>query len=182
MKYLPFILIIVIVAITGCATSTQSSTNGDTKLTETFSSTDPSAPASYAEKYCLEVVSFNVVKRESQGKYQGVDIYSPSVTVIGTIKSNCNYPVEGSVQLFAYDKNNNMIPGLFPKGVQDSQPIHIKPGQTKTISTTFDMRRVPDNPRDPDMSSTANFNIVAFVTRIVSAREVAQQSMYGMDW
>ena len=73
-----------------------------------------------------------------------------------------------------------MIPGLFQKGIQDSQPIHIKPGQTKTVSTTFDMRRVQDNPRDPDISTTVNFNVTAFVTRIVSAREVAQESMLGM--
>ena len=182
MKYLFLILIIIFVISTGCTTSSPSSPNNEIPLTETYSSLDPSSPASYAEKYCLDVVSINIVERKSQGTYQGVDVYNPLVTIIGTIKSNCNYPVEGSVQLFAYDKNNKMIPGLFQNGVQDSQPIRIKPGQTKTVSTTFDMRRVPDNPRDPDISTTANFKVTAFVKRIVSAREVAQESMMGLDW
>jgi len=39
------------------------------------------------------------------------------------------------------------------------------------------MRRVPDNPRDPDPNRIANFEVKSYVMRIVSAREEAENPM-----
>jgi len=170
-----FAFVLGVVIASGCTSDDKNFVSGSSQTpTETFLATsDPSLPASSAEKYCLDITKMDVVKHRQPDAYGGVEQYNPMVTITGTIKSNCNYPVEGVIQLFAYDKNNKMITGLFQNGVQDAQPVLIKPGETKSYSTTFDMRRVPDNPRDPDPSISANFKVTAFVKRIVSAREAA---------
>lgn len=177
MKAIIIFLLVIGFVISGGCTSNNNNFVGISSQTptETFlASSDPSAPASTAEKYCLDVTTMDVVKHRQSDAYGGVERYSPMVTISGTIKSNCNYPVQGVVQLFAYDKNNNMIQGLFQNGVQDAQPVLIKPGETKSYATTFDMRRVPDNPRDPDPSISASFKVTAFVKTIVSAREASE--------
>ena len=187
MKYLLFALLLVAALITaGCVsgnqnnviTSTQTTiTTGQRYVTEvtpseTFSSLDPSAPQSYAEKYCLDVVKMEVSKPIIQGSNNGINYYYPLLTITATVKSNCQFPVEGAVQLFAYDKNKNMIQGgFYNNGVQDTKGINLKPGQTKSVSTTFDIRHIPDNPRDTDPNWYASFNVTAFVTHIVSARD-----------
>lgn len=154
-----FIILIAFLVTAGCLNG-----NSETVITSPQSPnsvlSDPSAPASDAEKYCLDV---------SEGKTSQENNVLAVVT--GTIKSNCNYPVEGKVQLFAYDKNGDPIPGFSQTYVQDSQQVLIKPGQTKSYSLTFDMRRVPDNPRNTDPSLYASFKVGAYVTRIVSARD-----------
>jgi len=118
----------------------------------------------------LDVVSTNV---GSIQYYPGGKSYNPIITISGSIRSNCNYPVQGSVQLWAYDENNNLIKSAWPSGVQDAQTIYIKPGETKSYSTSFDIRSIPDNPRDTNPNPTATFKVTAFVTRIVSAHEAA---------
>ena len=174
MKNLLIVLLLVTFPIiAGCVSDNQGNLPSHAPIGENFASSDPSAPASFAEKYCLDVTQTDVIQQPPKITYDGSKMYYPLVTITATVKSNCQYPVEGVVQLFAYDKNNKMIPGLFANGVQDGQPLQIKPGQTKTVSTTFDMRRVPDNPRDTDPNSYASFNVTAFVRHIVSARDVA---------
>ncbi|MGP8013710.1 MAG: hypothetical protein ACLPP9_04865 [Smithella sp.] len=164
------ILLTMIALITAGCTTTQSSSTSTASASETFSSSDPSAPASYAEKYCLDVVSTNVgkIQYSPSGK-----AYYPIISISAAIKSNCNYPVQGTVQLWAYDENNNLIKSAWPSGVQDAQAIYIKPGETKSFSSSFDIRSIPDNPRDSNPNPTATFKVTAFVTRIVSAREAA---------
>lgn len=176
MKNLLIVLLLVtILIIAGCVSDNQNLSNSPSQASigENFATSDPSAPASFAEKYCLDVTQTDVIQQPPKITYDGSKMYYPLVTIVATVKSNCQYPVEGVVQLFAYDKNHKMIPELFANGVQDGQPLNIKPGQTKTVSTTFDMRRVPDNPRDTDPTSYASFNVTTFVTHIVSARNAA---------
>ena len=163
MKYLPlFLILVIILTITGCITENPNTAPLQNSVEKITGINDPSAPASSAEKYCLDVKQMNAIEPHPP---------RPEATITGTIKSNCNYPVEGLMQLFAYDKNNQQIQGFNEIGVQDARQVFIKPGETQSYTMTFDMRRVPDNPRDPDPSISASFKVNAYVTRIVSARE-----------
>jgi hypothetical protein len=141
--------------------------------TQTSIISNPSAPQSYNEKYCLNATITDISKPQF---FPGGKSYSPTIFISGTVKSNCNYPVEGSVQLWAYDKYNNLIRGLWPDGSQTYQSIVIKPNQTQNYSMEFDIRSIPqNNPRDTSLDPpTATFNVTTKVSKIVDAYSASQ--------
>lgn len=169
-------LMIIFLLTAGCVGSNSNSISGSyqTSTVPGGMLSDPSAPASDAEKYCLETSQMSVeqhINKDYLGNPAGTN---PLVTITGIVTSKCNYPVEGWVELYAYDKYNKMIPGLFQNGVQAYVPISVKPGGSKPYTLTFDMRRIPDNPRDTDPNVSADFKVSAYVTRIVSAHEASK--------
>jgi hypothetical protein len=179
MKYLLFIILLVAILITaGCVGGNQNSANPSTQTSvqTNFASSNPSAPASAEEMYCVNVDTVNHKHYGATGSSSGNPVL---ITVYGTITSHCKYPVLASTALYAYDKYGNMIPGLLgtdvPRTIQDvNQGFQLKPNQSATYSMSFDMRRVPDNPRDPDPNVTVSrFEVKAYVQEIVSGRKAA---------
>lgn len=135
--------------------------------------TNPSAPQSNNEKYCLGATITDISKPRF---FPGGKSYDPTIFISGIVKSNCDYPVEGSVQLWAYDKYNNIIRGLWPDGSQTYQVFVIKPNQTQEYSLSFDIRSIPqNNPRDTSLDPpTATFNVTTKVSKIVDAYSASQ--------
>ncbi len=156
--------------ICGCTSTNSYSTQ---QIIQPIPTPDLSIPQSYEEKYCLNATITDISKPVL---FPGGKSQSPIIFISGVVKSNCNYPVEGVVKLWAYDKYNNMIRGLWPDGSHTFQSFNIKPNKTINYSLEFDIRSIPQNkPRDADPSPpTATFSTNTYVTKIVDLYSASQ--------